>query len=101
MADFAYNCHVMSRAALKKRLLPIAIGLAAGALVMPALIFGCGVLLLGPYESGGLLKTYQVVLGGLAHGAAPSWVVLLGPYALWQLARLLRCWWQASARAFR
>jgi hypothetical protein len=91
----------MLQTPLQKRLLPIAIGLVTGAFVLPALIYGCGVLLLGSYDGGGLLKTYQVVLGGLAHGSIPSWVVLLGPYLLWQLARLLRSWWQASARAFR
>lgn len=90
----------MSPSVLKKRLLPVAIGLCLGAFVLPALIYGCGVLVLGPYEGGGLLKTYQVVLGGLAHGSVPSWVVLLGPYVLWQLARLLRSWWHASARGF-
>jgi hypothetical protein len=101
MSGFVYNRHVMSRAALKKRLLPIAIGLATGAFVLPALIYGCGLLLLGSYDGGSLPKTYQVVLGGLAHGSIPSWVVLLGPYMLWQLARLLRSWWHAGARAFR
>ena len=90
----------MSPSALKKRLLPVAIGLATGAFVLPALIYGCGMLVLGPYEGGGLLKSYQVVLGGLAHGSVPSWVVLLGPYLLWQLARLLRYGWYASARVF-
>jgi hypothetical protein len=91
----------MSPSALKKRLLPVAIGLVTGAFVMPALIYGCGVLVLGSYDGGSLMKTYQVVLGGLAHGSIPSWVVFLGPYLLWQLARLLRSWWQASARVFR
>jgi hypothetical protein len=100
MSDFAYNRWVMSRAAWKKRLLPILIGLAVGALVMPALIYACGAVVLGTYEGGSLLKTYQVVLGGLPHGSVPAWIVVLGPCLLWQLARLLRTWWLASARAF-
>jgi hypothetical protein len=90
----------MSQTAVKKHLLPVAIGLCTGAFVLPALIYGCGAMLLGPYEGGSLLKTYQVVLGGLAHGSVPSWIVFLGPYLLWQLARLLRSWWHASARVF-
>jgi hypothetical protein len=87
----------MSTAALKKNLLPAAIGLAAGGLVLPALIYAVGVAVLGPYDGGSLAGTYKVVLGGLAHGSIPSWVVVLGPYLLWHLARLLRFWWRASA----
>ena len=100
MSDFAYNRYVMSRSAWKKRLLPIFIGLAVGALVMPALIYACGVVALGAYEGGSVMTTYQLVLGGLPHGSVPAWIVVLGPCLLWQLARLLRTWWLASARAF-
>jgi hypothetical protein len=90
----------MSRSAWKKRLLPVAIGLAVGALAMPGLIYACGAFVLGTYEGGSLMRTYQVILGGLAHGSVPSWIVVLGPCLLWQLGRLLRTWWLASARAY-
>ena len=69
----------MSTSALKKNLVPMAIGLAAGALVLPALIYGVGVAVLGPYDGGSLAETYKMVLGGLPHGAIASWVVVLGP----------------------
>jgi hypothetical protein len=87
----------MSTSALKKNLVPIAVGLAAGGLVLPALIYAVGVAVLGPYDGGSLTGTYKVVLGGLSHGSISSWVVVLGPYLLWHLARLLRFWWRASA----
>jgi hypothetical protein len=96
MADFVYNRWFMSSDTLRKQLIPVAIGLAAGALVLPALIYACGTLVLGSYEGSSLAKTYQVVLGGLAHGSVASWVVLLGPYLLWHLGRLLRMWWQIA-----
>ncbi len=99
MSDFVYNRHLMSTSAWKKRTLPVAIGLAVGAIVMPALIYACGALVLGTYEGGSLGRTYQVVLGGLVHGSIPSWIVVLGPCLLWQLGCLLRSWWRASARA--
>ncbi len=90
----------MSRSAWKKRLLPVLIWLTVGAIVMPALIYACGAVVLGTYEGGSLMKTYQGVLVGLPHGSVPAWIVVLGPCMLWQLARLLRTWWLASARAF-
>lgn len=100
MSDFVYNRWLMSRSALKKRLLPIVIGLILGALVLPGLIYGCGVAVLGGYEGGSLGRTYQGILGGLAQGSLTSWIVVLGPYLLWNLALVLRYWWRASAKAF-
>jgi hypothetical protein len=100
MSDIVYNRQVMSTSALKKNLVPVAIGLIAGALVLPALIYGVGVAVLGPYDGGSLAGIYKMVLRGLAHGSITSWVVVLGPYLLWHLARLLRYWWRASAKAF-
>jgi hypothetical protein len=100
MSDIAYNCQLMSKSALKKYLLPVAIGLLVGAVALPALIFGVGVAVLGPYDGGSLAGTYKIVLGGLVHGSVASWIVVLGPYLLWHLARLLRYWWRASAKAF-
>ena len=90
----------MFKSTWKKRLFPIAIGLAVGVILMPALIYGCGAVVLGTYEGGSLSRIYQVVLGGLAHGSIPSWIVVLGPCLLWQLGLLLRGWWLASVRAF-
>ena len=77
-------------------LVPAVIGLALGALVMPALIYLAGTTALGQYEGGSLTRTYQGVLGGLHRGSVPSWIVVLGPYLLWQLWRLLRTWWRAA-----
>jgi hypothetical protein len=98
MSDFVYNRWLMSRSAWKKHALSVAIGLSVGTILMPALIYGCGAVVLGTYEGGSLGKTYQVVLGGLAHGSITSWIVVLGPCLLWQLGCLLRTWWRASAR---
>ena len=110
-SDFVYNRYLMSPSALDsvrfhggrvlRKLAPAGICLAVGALVLPALIYGCGIAALGRYEGGSLAKTYQGVLGGLASGSIASWIVVLGPYLLWQLARLLRAWWQASAKLAR
>jgi hypothetical protein len=86
---------------LLRALAPAGIGLALGALGLPALIYGCGIAALGRYEGGSLARTYQGVLGGLARGSIASWIVVLGPYLLWHLARILRAWWQASAKLAR
>jgi hypothetical protein len=79
-------------------LLPLGIGLLVGGGVLPALIYGVGITILGRYEGASLGRIYQVVLGGLAKGSVAAWIVFLGPYALYLLARLARSWWQASAR---
>jgi hypothetical protein len=89
-----------TRTALRKNLLTTVVGLALGALVLPGLIYAVGIAALGQYEGASLAATYKVVLGGLARGSIASWVVVLGPFLLWYLGRLLLYWWRASARAF-
>ncbi len=86
---------------LLRQVAPAGIALLSGGLVLPALIYGCGIALLGRYEGGSLERTYQGVLGGLARGSIASWIVVLGPCLLWLLARILRAWWRASARLAR
>ena len=79
-------------------ILPLLVGLVVGGGILPALIYGVGVTVLGRYEGGSLARVYQVVLGDLAKGSIAAWIVFLGPYALYLLARLLRSWWNTSAR---
>ncbi|MFI4890403.1 MAG: hypothetical protein ACHQIL_07720 [Steroidobacterales bacterium] len=90
-----------ARSRVLRQLAPAGIALAIGALILPALIYGCGIAVLGRYEGGSLAKTYQGVLGGLARGSVASWIVVLGPCLLWYLARALRAWWHPSARLAR
>jgi len=75
------------------------LGLAVGCALMPLLIFAAGAALLGRYDGASAGQIYVTVLGGLASGAPSSWIVLLGPYALYLLLRALTGWWRASARA--
>lgn len=74
MSDIVYNRHVMSTSALKKNLVPMAIGLITGALVLPALIYGVGVAVLGAYDGGSLAGTYKIVLGASRTARSlPGW----------------------------
>jgi hypothetical protein len=75
-----------------------ALALALGFGIMPVLIFFIGSLVLGRYEGAGLARMYDSVYRGLGSGSLASWVVVLGPYGLYLLFRLLRLWWRASAR---
>ena len=86
-----------SATGLAREGLPLLLGLIVGGGLLPALIYGCGVTILGRYEGGSLARVYQVVLGGLTRGSIAAWIVFLGPYALYQLARLLRRWWHSAA----
>ncbi len=79
------------------RELKIAVGLLViGALLLPLLIFLCGVTFLGRYDGASLAKTYATVFVGLGSGSIASWVVVLGPYALIQLFRALHLWWNVG-----
>jgi hypothetical protein len=71
--------------------------LLAGLLLLPALIFLAGVLLLGRYEGASLMHTYAALFAGLGSGSAAAWIVVLGPYLLLQLYRGLRACWRAGA----
>ena len=75
-----------------------AVALALGFALMPVLIFLAGSWLLGRYEGAGLARMFVSIYKGLAAGSTASWIVLLGPYGLYLLFRLLRAWWRASAR---
>jgi hypothetical protein len=69
-------------------------GLALGVGLMPVLIHFAGILLLGSYEGASLQNTFRSILGGLAHGSTASWIVVLGPYCLFQMFRALGLWWR-------
>ncbi|MEP6549194.1 MAG: hypothetical protein ABJD53_17175 [Gammaproteobacteria bacterium] len=73
-------------------------GLLCGIALMPILIFYAGVASLGRYEGASLGHLYNSFFAGLRLGSVASWVVLLGPYALYLLLKGLRGWWRASAR---
>ncbi len=60
-----------------------------GLLAMPFLIWGAGRLTLGDYAHGGPKALLADCLTGLAHGTAAFWVVVIGPYALLMLGRLI------------
>jgi hypothetical protein len=72
------------------------LALVTGAVLLPFLIYYCGNSALGAYEGAGLGRTFGVVWGGLATGSIASWIVVLGPYSLFLLSRLLRLWWRAG-----
>ncbi len=71
----------------------LVIGVAAGALVLPSLIYLCGIAFLGRFDGSGLGRTYATVLFGLAQGSLASWCVVLGPYVLFQFFRGVYAWW--------
>lgn len=74
------------------------IGLLLGVALMPVLIFYAGVTTLGRFDGAALGNLYSSLFAGLREASIASWVVFLGPYALYLLFRALRAWWRASAR---
>jgi len=73
------------------------LSLLIGVALMPALIFYAGAAALGRYEGASLGNIYASLFDGVREGSVASWVVFLGPYALYLLFRLLRLWWRAGA----
>ncbi len=75
-----------------------AVALALGFGVMPALIFFAGSGVLGRYEGASVARMYDSLYRGLGSGSLAAWVVVLGPYGLYLLFRILRLWWRAGGR---
>jgi hypothetical protein len=62
--------------------------LAVGLFGMPALIYGVGIAVLGPYgESAGLAKFYSDFFADMAEPSARTWALALGPLTLVTLLR--------------
>ena len=75
-----------------------AFALALGFGIMPILIFFAGSGALGRYDGASVARIYDGLYHGLGAGSLASWIVALGPYALYLLFKSLRLWWRASAR---
>jgi len=69
-----------------------------GCALMPLLIFQAGSSALGRYEGASATRIYQSVYAGLENGSPSAWIVLLGPYGLYLLFRLLAAWWRLGNR---
>jgi hypothetical protein len=72
------------------------IALLVGFLAMPALIYFAGSTALGRYEGASLGRLFKSIYGTLESGSLASWIVLLGPYALFLVFRGLKVWWRAG-----
>lgn len=60
----------------------------AGFLVLPFLVYFVGAATLGPY-AGGLRAFLQTLTGDLVRFTPAAWILLLGPYLLFQALRVL------------
>ncbi len=73
----------------------------AGLLILPFLVYLAGAATLGPYE-GGLARFLGKLYGDFLRLSPGAWALLLGPYAVFSIARLLtRPWrrWRSATRA--
>jgi hypothetical protein len=75
----------------------LALALALGVLVLPAVIWVCGHLVIGDYvrdpltgATGGPVALTLDYLTALAQGSVPHWVLAAGPYGLFLAWRVLR-----------
>jgi hypothetical protein len=70
--------------------------LLVGVALMPVAIFYAGIAALGRYEGASLGHLYSTLFAGIGEASIASWVVFLGPYALYLLFKALRVWWRAG-----
>jgi hypothetical protein len=63
-------------------------GIAFGLVVFPLLVYLAGAATLGPYD-GGLGAFLAVLYGDFARLGPAAWLLLLGPYVLFQAVRVL------------
>jgi hypothetical protein len=71
--------------------------LLVGVALMPVAIFYAGIAALGRYEGASLGHLYATLFAGIGEASIASWVVILGPYALYLLFKALRVWWRVGA----
>src|ERR1700753_4294484 len=74
-----------------------AIALAVGFGLMPVLIYAIGSSVLGGDEGSSVHRIFETTYAGLQSGSLASWIVLLGPYALYLIFRVLRFFWRLNA----
>jgi hypothetical protein len=74
---------------LRRELIVLVAALAVGAFVVPALLWLWGPHVLGRYPGGGILDMLANFLRGLARGSIGFWTVVIGPYVLLTVVRVL------------
>src|SRR5512138_3954504 len=78
------------RRRLRFELVFASIWLGVGLFLLPALIYGVGILLLGPYGDGfGLGRFYADFFADLVEPSGRAWALALGPVLLITVLRLL------------
>lgn len=68
-----------------------------GLLLLPALIYAGGLMLLGGFEGASLPGQYASLYRALGHAHLSAWLVVLGPALLMLLGRALVFWWRRSS----
>lgn len=74
----------------KSELVVFAVLFAFGLLALPALVYLVGLEVVGAYEGpDGIWSLYAAILAALARGAIAAWLLVLSPYVVIQLLRVL------------
>lgn len=74
---------------LNRELRGLLVGVLAGAVVLPMLIWVVGRIMFGPYGNGGLFALWADFARQLVDGSLAAWIVLAAPYSLWLGWRLV------------
>lgn len=74
---------------IRRELWLLVAGVIVGFILMPLAVYLVGVVTLGPYTDGGLGSFVSDYYRSLFRGWLPGWGVVLGPYLMVQLMRVL------------
>lgn len=97
MLSPALNDHLMPAHHRLRFELLFALGaIAFGALVLPALVYAVGVVLLGTYADGGLGSFYANLYRDLATGSLAAAAIVFGPYVILLASRLPLLGWRRA-----
>jgi hypothetical protein len=84
------HAYYFSLPRLQFEAMTLGLALAAGLLLMPALIYLPGYYVLKPYANGGLFALYFDFIKGLVELRPSCWIALIGPFAFLSLFRISR-----------
>lgn len=69
-----------------------------GLVLMPIAIYVVGGAIFGDYGGHGYSDFYKTLSGKLRHGDGVAWFLVLSPYLVWQIVRLMAFAWRLTGK---
>ena len=86
------------RQKFRKELLLLSLLLFFGLVLMPIAIYAVGGAIFGDYGGHGYGDFFKTLSGKLRHGDGVAWFLVLSPYLVWQVFRLMAFAWRQTGK---